>query len=255
MCGSILTVEGLKKRFGALVAVDGISFTIEKGSIVGLAGPNGAGKTVTIDMLTGLIPPDKGIIKYKDYDITRLKPYQRSLLGIARTYQLTRIFPNLTVLENLLFAMQRKETKHNLFTVLFNKQRSETHNLEKAYKLLRFVNLEKLAEEKAKNLSYGQRKILSFISALATYPEPDLILLDEPMAGLHPQIISSFTQYIKEFNAEGKTFLLVEHNMRVLMDLCHKLIVMDKGKIIATGPPVEVRRMQNVIEAYLGKRG
>ncbi len=250
----ILSVEQLRKSFGGLVAVDNISFDVERGVILGLAGPNGAGKTVTINLLTGIIQPDSGRVLFKGRDVTRLKPYQRNRLGIGRTYQIVRIFPKMTVLENLLFAMQNKDVRHTLRSIFNMRKNDYYEHVEKAYELLRIVGLEQLAEQEANTLSYGQKKILSFISIIATNPEPELILLDEPMAGLHPSIIEKFTQYIREFNKRGKTFVIVEHNMRVLTSLSSELIVMDKGRIIARGEPSEVRRMQHVIEAYLGRR-
>lgn len=252
---AILEVERLVKHFGAVEAVDGISFAVEEGSIFGLAGPNGAGKTVTFNLITGELEEDEGTVTYKGRDITDHKPYEVVDEGIARTFQLVRIYPEMTVLENMLFAAQNKSLIANARSLLSGTSLEEldAENRERALELLEEVEMTRLKDQKAKGCSYGQKKILEFVNALMTYPEPDLIMLDEPMAGVNPTMMNNLTKYIRLFNDRGKTFVIIEHNLRLIRELCDHLVVMDAGQKIAEGHPEDVSGDERVVEAYFGE--
>lgn len=248
-------MEDLVKHFGAVEAVNGLSFEVEDGEIFGLAGPNGAGKTVTFNCITGELEPDSGTVTYQGVDITDHEPYEVVDEGIARTFQLVRIYPEMTVMENMLFAAQNKSLGANAKSLLSGTSLEELdrENRERATELLAEVDMLRLKDEKAKGCSYGQKKILEFLNAIMTYPEPDLILLDEPMAGVNPTMMNNLVKYINLFNDRGKTFVIIEHNMRLIRELCDTMVVMDAGKKIAEGPPDEVSQDERVIEAYFGE--
>lgn len=250
---ALLEVESLTKRFGGLTAVDGASFTVEDGDIVGLAGPNGAGKTVTFDLITGQLPPDGGRVVFRGEDITGRPPDAVARAGIGRTFQEVRVYDEMTLRENLLFAAQDKRLGRTLRSLATATDPADAATRDRADDLLEAVDLAPLADDPAASLSFGQRKILAFAAALMTYPEPELIMLDEPMAGVNPTMINELTDYIREFNERGKTFLLVEHNMRLMAELCDRLVVLDAGMPIAAGPPEDVREDDRVIEAYFGE--
>jgi ABC-type branched-subunit amino acid transport system ATPase component len=217
-----------------------------------LIGPNGSGKTTLFNCITGFLHPDTGNIRFNGVEITDNAPYKISRLGIARTFQLVRIFPELSVLENMLIAIQDHQER-SVFSRIFRSpsvRKNERFAIEKALDLLNFVGLEDFRNETAKNLSYGQRKLLTFV--LALMPEPDLVLLDEPAAAVNPTMINHIKQHIRDLNDLGTTIFLIEHNMDVVMDLADRIIVLDYGSIIAEGKPEEIKENEKVIEAYFG---
>lgn len=233
-----LDVEDLHKDFGGIKAVNGVHFQVPKGQITGLIGPNGSGKTTTFNLLTGVIPPDSGAIIYNGDNLAGLKPYQIFAKGITRTFQITRVYREMTVFENMLSVAYLK--------IPIQEARS------RAEELMAFVNLIKLRDEYGGNLSYGQQKLLEFARALMT--DPELVLLDEPAAGVNRTLLASLLERIQELKEMGKTILIVEHDMNVIMNHCEKIIVLDYGVNIAEGPPAAIQNNEQVIEAYFGHR-
>jgi len=241
---SLLQVQDISKAFGGIRALDTCSISVEQGSITGLIGPNGSGKTTLFNVITGYERADTGQIRFGDQIITNASPDKVFRLGIGRTFQLTRIFPRLTVLENMHVAAQRHDFKGLL------SRWSATHEHRRALELLDFVNLTALKNMPAGNLSYGQKKLLEF--ALILIAEPRVLLLDEPAGGVNPTMINYLADRIRTLNQRGVTFLVVEHNMEFVMELCDKVMVMHRGTRIAEGTPAEVRANPVVLEAYLG---
>jgi ABC-type branched-subunit amino acid transport system ATPase component len=234
----ILEVRDLRKAFGGVRAVDGCAFAVPRGKISGLIGPNGSGKTTTFNLLTGIVTPDGGQVIYRGEDIAGLKPFQIFRRGITRTFQITRIFREMTVLENMLSV-----------TGLGVPDRLAR---ERAAALIAFVNLTPLRGEYGGRLSYGQQKLLEFARALMT--DPDLILLDEPAAGVNRTLLQHLLDQIHRLQEGGKTVLIVEHDMNVIMNHCEQVFVMDYGVKIAEGSPAAIQRDQRVIDAYFGRR-
>lgn len=241
---SLLEAQDVTKAFGGIQALNACSITVEQGSITGLIGPNGSGKTTLFNVMTGYERIDSGQVRFQGQTITNAAPDKVFRLGMGRTFQLTRVFPRLTVLENMHVAAQRNDLKGLL------SRWSSTHEQERALELLDFVGLTKLKNLPAGNLSYGQKKLLEF--AFVLIAEPRVILLDEPAGGINPTMINYLTDRIRTLNEHGTTFLIVEHNMEFVMGLCHKIMVMHRGTKIAEGTPVEVRANPAVLEAYLG---
>jgi neutral amino acid transport system ATP-binding protein len=241
---SLLEAQGISKAFGGIRALDMCSISVEKGSITGLIGPNGSGKTTLFNVMTGYERVDTGQVRFLDQTITNVTPDRVFRLGVGRTFQLTRIFPRLTVLENMHVAAQRNDLKGLL------SRWSSTHEQKRALELLDFVGLKPLKNLPAGNLSYGQKKLLEF--AFVLIADPQVILLDEPAGGINPTMINYLSDRIRTLNSQGVTFLIVEHNMEFVMGLCHKVMVMHRGTKIAEGTPAEVRANSAVLEAYLG---
>jgi len=234
----VLEARNLRKAFGGVQAVDGCSFAVPRGKICGLIGPNGSGKTTTFNLLTGLAQPDEGEVLHNGVDIAGLKPFRIFRRGITRTFQITRVFREMTVLENMLSVTELAV--------------SERVARERAGELLALVNLTHLRGEYGGRLSYGQQKLLEFARALMT--DPDVILLDEPAAGVNRTLLAHLLEQIHRLQEAGKTILIVEHDMNLIMNHCERIFVMDYGVKIAEGAPSDIQGNERVIEAYFGRR-
>jgi branched-chain amino acid transport system ATP-binding protein len=249
-----LRVEGLTKRFGGITAVDGASFEVERGTLTGLIGPNGAGKSTTFNLITGMLAPDAGTITFDGDDITGHEPYEIANRGLVRTFQIARELGEMTVLENMMLAPKGQRGERLWQSVLPGARGSvrtqEAELLERVWETLDFFDIEHLAEEYAGNLSGGQRKLLEMARALLT--DPDMLLLDEPFAGVNPTLEKRLLEHIHELRDQGYTFLLVEHDMDLIMNNCRHVIVMHQGEILTEGTPAEIKSNEEVIEAYLG---
>ena len=241
---SLLEVSGLRKSFGGVVAIDGCSLAVEQGSITGLIGPNGSGKTTVFNVVTGFIPKDAGSVSFKSRAIDRLGPDRVYALGIGRTFQLARIFPRLTALENMLVPVRRKGLRALLSGPAWG------HERERAMEMLEFLEIAHVAGTLGGALSYGQRKLLELGAVMMA--EPELVLLDEPAGGVNPALLDRITDRIRKLNARGITFLIVEHNMGFVMNLCSEVVVLHRGRPIASGKPETVRQDPAVLDAYLG---
>ncbi|MFJ2832846.1 ATP-binding cassette domain-containing protein [Streptomyces sp. NPDC087263] len=241
---ALLEVSGLRKSFGGLKAVDGCSFTVPEGSITGLIGPNGSGKTTVFNLIDNTIAPDAGLITLAGRRIDTLPSWERAHLGLGRTFQITRLFGEMTVLENVV-ASQRSFSWRQLGRIAVSGREAAA-----ADELLEFVGMRAFRDQKAQALSYGQRKLVELAQILML--DPKIILLDEPAGGINPVLIERMGEMIRELNAYGKTFLIVEHNMPFLLDLCDPIRVLARGSVMAAGTPEEIRTDPRVIDAYLG---
>jgi branched-chain amino acid transport system ATP-binding protein len=241
----LLEVEGLTRVFGGLRAVDVCTFSVAPGSITALVGPNGAGKTTVFNLVSGLLPPTGGSVRFDGKELTKLRPHKIVRSGVGRTFQITRELGELTVLENVIV----NAPTHGLRAILRGSVLQ--HERERAFELLELVGLTRLAHELAKSLSYGQRKLLELAAALMA--EPRLVMLDEPAGGVNPRLIEDLMDLIGQLNRDGVTFLVVEHNMDVVMDMCHSVVVMAHGQVVVQGTPAEVQENDEVLDAYLGR--
>jgi ABC-type branched-subunit amino acid transport system ATPase component len=244
MAENLLEIDGLTKRFGGIVAVDGCSFAVKSGTVTGLIGPNGSGKTTVLNMLSGYLARDAGTILFDGEPIPSPDPTAMYRRGMSRTFQRARVLPGLDVLDNLLVASPKRGL------AVWGMSKANRATVDFAMHLLEEFRLIRLAEAKAGELSYGQQKLLEFATILMG--QPRLVLLDEPTAGVNHVMVDLMTERIGEFHARGMTFLVIEHNMEFVMGLCDPIVVLDRGKTLFAGSPSDVQQNQLVLDAYLG---
>jgi branched-chain amino acid transport system ATP-binding protein len=243
----VLKVTSLKKAYGAIQAVGGVSFEVRPGEIFGVIGPNGSGKTTLFNSMLGQIRPDEGKIELNGQDVTTLGPLELNRLGVGRTFQTLQVFGKMTVRDNLIVAAQ--EHQGSLLSRMFAPGDSGLGA--KADALIAQFHISHVADKKAGELSYGQQKLVDI--AMAFMSEPDLVLLDEPCAGVNPALVGGISKLLKELNQSRKgSFVVIEHNMDFVMELCHRIMVMVEGKVLAIGTPAEIRANKQVLDAYLG---
>jgi branched-chain amino acid transport system ATP-binding protein len=247
MITPVLKVSDLRKSYGAIQAVGGVSFEVRPGEIFGVIGPNGSGKTTMFNSVLGQITPDAGRIELNGEDITELSPVQLNRRGVGRTFQTLQVFGKMTVRDNLIVAAQ--EHHGSMFGRMFAPGDSGLGD--KADALIDQFRIRHVAHKKAGELSYGQQKLVDI--AMAFMSEPDLVLLDEPCAGVNPSLVGGISSLLKDLNKTRKgSFVVIEHNMDFVMDLCHRILVMVEGKVMALGTPAEIRANKQVLDAYLG---
>ena len=243
----LLEIRKLTKHFFRLSALSEVSLSVEPGELLGIIGPNGSGKTTLFNCVTGVLRPSAGEVRFAGEDITGFTPDRVYHRGVARTFQLIQVFPEMTVLENMLMASQ--EGRGTLWGRLLRREGPE--DAARARQLLDYLGIATVQANLASNLSYGQQKLLDF--GMALMGEPRLILLDEPLAGVNPTMIRTLVERILELNARGYTFVVIEHNMEVVMSLCRRIVVLSQGEQIAEGTPAEVAHNPLVLDAYFGR--
>ena len=241
----LLEGHTVSKYFGGLAAVNNVDFAVYPGEIVGLIGPNGSGKTTLFDCLSRLQKIDGGRILFRGRDVTRARPYQIARMGLSRTFQSVRVYRKMSVLSNMLISHQWRDT--SLLRML---QPSPAGTAHRAHELLEFLQIERLAGEQAGRLSGGQRRLLEI--GMALMPNPDILLLDEATSGVNPTLIETIKDRIRALNEQGKTFLLIEHNINFIADLCSRVYVLNHGEKLAEGTPEEILQNEAVIDAYFG---
>lgn len=241
---ALLEIENLSKSFGGIKAVRDCTFSVEKGTITALIGPNGAGKTTVFNLITGLLKPDTGSMKFHGEELVGKPPHQITRKGISRTFQITRNLKEMTVLENL--AIQRPV--HGI-KELFMPAMSKAER-DRALDLLEFLGIDHLTHEKTVNLSFGQKKLVELATVLMS--DPELIMLDEPAGGVNPALLETIIERIQDLNQQGITFLIVEHNMDMVMDISDPVVCMAYGSVLAQGGPDNIQNNPKVLEAYLG---
>jgi branched-chain amino acid transport system ATP-binding protein len=251
MSSPVLKVTDMKKSYGAIQAVGGVSFEVMPGEIFGVIGPNGSGKTTLFNSMLGQIKPDSGRIEFKGQDVTQAGPLELSRLGVGRTFQTLQVFGKMSVRDNLIVAAQ--EHQGSKWSRMFAP--SDSGLGAKADALIDQFRINHVADLKAGTLSYGQQKLVDI--AMAFMREPDLVLLDEPCAGVNPSLVGGISSLLKQLNEKGlggkkSSFVVIEHNMDFVMSLCHRIMVMVEGKVLAVGTPAEIRGNKAVLDAYLG---
>ena len=251
MSAPLLKVSNLKKAYGAILAVNGVSFDVMPGEIFGVIGPNGSGKTTMFNSVLGQISPDTGSIELNGRDITGLKPLELNRRGVGRTFQTLQVFSKMTVRDNLLVAAQ--EHHGSMASRMFAPSDSGLGG--KADALIAQFGLSSVSDRRAGSLAYGQQKLVDI--AMAFMSDPALVLLDEPCAGINPELVGGLSDLLKDLNRRGtadklRSFIVIEHNMDFIMNLCHRVLVMNEGTVMALGTPAEIRSNKAVLDAYLG---
>ena len=253
MLNNLISVKNLKKSFGGITAVDIKELSFIEGELTSVIGPNGAGKTTFFDLISGFQNADSGDIFLKEKNISNSQPYKIARMGMVRTFQLTKVFDRMTVMENLLFSGSNVNNDSFLRSILkLNSQKVYEDSLkEKANEIMKDLNIGHMADSYARELSGGQKKLLELARAIIN--EPEILLLDEPLAGVNPKLAEDILSLIKKLSEDGITIVMVEHNIEAVMKISERVVVLAEGSLIADGSPNEIRTNKNVIEAYLGK--